>query len=262
MYPELFHISFLHTYGVLVAAAFLTALWLAGRLAKQAGLNAEAVTNLGIYCALSAIVGAKLMMFLVDIPYYTAHPAEIFSLSTLQAGGVFYGGLIAALAVSVWYMRKTKLPGLKTADVFAPAIALGHGIGRIGCFTAGCCWGVACDRPWAVTFTNPVAHDLVGVPLHVALHPTQLYEAFAEFAIFAVLYRRVRRPHATGSIIAMYLVLYGATRFIVEFFRNHEQGNLWGGPLDTSQWISLGLGLLGVWYLLRSRRAANRVQPA
>ena len=263
MYPELFHISFLHTYGVLVAAAFLTALWLAGRLAKQAGLNAEAVTNLGIYCALSAIVGAKLMMFLVDIPYYTAHPAEIFSLSTLQAGGVFYGGLIAALAVSVWYMGKTKLPGLKTADVFAPAIALGHGIGRIGCFTAGCCWGVACDRPWAVTFTNPVAHDLVGVPLNVAIHPTQLYEAFAEFVIFALLYRQVRRPHATGSIIAMYLALYGATRFIVEFFRNHEQGNLWGGPLDTSQWISLGLGLLGVWYLLRSRRAAaNRVQPA
>src|ERR1019366_3478316 len=91
MYPELFH--FLPTYGVLVAAAFLTALWLAGRLARQAGLNVDAVTNLGIYCALSAIAGAKVMMFLVDFRYYAEHPGEILSLSTLRAGGV---GLVHA----------------------------------------------------------------------------------------------------------------------------------------------------------------------
>ncbi|MDE3166596.1 MAG: prolipoprotein diacylglyceryl transferase, partial [Acidobacteriota bacterium] len=97
MYPEIFHISFLHTYGVLVAAAFLTALWLAARLAKPAGLSSEAVTNLGIYCALAAIGGAKAMMFLVDLPHYLENPGEIFTLGTLQAGGVFYGGLIAAL---------------------------------------------------------------------------------------------------------------------------------------------------------------------
>src|SRR5689334_25169163 len=105
MYPEIFHISFLHTYGVLVAAAFLTALWLAGRLAKEAGLDHEAVTNLGIYCALAAIGGAKVMMFLVDIPHYMANPGEILTLATLQAGGVFYGGLIAALAGAVWFLR-------------------------------------------------------------------------------------------------------------------------------------------------------------
>ena len=99
MYPELFH--FLPTYGVLVAAAFLTALWLAGRLAREAGLNPDSVTNLGIYCALAAIAGAKLMMFVVDHEYYAQHPGEIFSISTLRAGGVFYGGLLATLAVSV-----------------------------------------------------------------------------------------------------------------------------------------------------------------
>jgi phosphatidylglycerol:prolipoprotein diacylglycerol transferase len=254
MYPEILHLEFLHTYGVLLAIAFLTALWLTGRLAKRAGLAADAVTNLGIYCAIAGIVGAKLMMFLVDYRYYQDHPREIFSLGTLQAGGVFYGGLLAALAVAFWYMRKARLPPLLTADVFAPAVALGHGIGRIGCFTAGCCWGVACDRPWAVTFTNPVAHQLVGVPLDVPLHPTQLYEAVAEFIIFAILYRMVRRPHATGSIIGAYLVLYSAARFIVEFFRVHEQGNLWGGPLDTSQWISLVLFATGAWLLFRTRR--------
>jgi phosphatidylglycerol---prolipoprotein diacylglyceryl transferase len=256
MFPELIRTPWLTipTYGVLVAAAFLVALWLAGKLAKQHGLNTEAVTNLGIYCALSALAGAKLMMFLVDIPYYVEHPGDIFSLATLRAGGVFYGGLIAALAVGFWYMRKTKLPALKTADVFAPAIALGHAIGRIGCFMAGCCWGIACDRPWAVTFTDPRANELVGVPLNRPLHPTQLYESIAEFIIAGILYRMSKKRHPDGAIIALYLIFYGAIRFIVEFFRFHEQGNLWGTPLDASQWISLALFVAGTAYLVRTRR--------
>jgi phosphatidylglycerol:prolipoprotein diacylglycerol transferase len=254
MYPEIFHISFLHTYGLLVAIAFLTALWMAARLAKEAGLNVESVTNLGIYCALAAIAGAKLMMFVVDFPYYSEHPREILSFSTLQAGGVFYGGLIVALAVSWWYMRRAKLPPLKTADIFAPAIALGHGIGRLGCFAAGCCWGVECRLPWAVTFRDPAAHDLVGVPLNRPLHPTQLYEALAEFAIFGILWWRIHRPHSAGAIIGLYLMLYSTARFVVEFFRYHEQGNLWGGPLDTSQWISLALFALGAAWTIKARR--------
>src|SRR5690349_11040002 len=188
MYPEIFHVSFLHTYGFLVAAAFLSGLWMASRLGKRAKLNPESVTN----------------------------PGEIFSWSSLQAGGVFYGGLIAALVVAWWYMRKTKLPPLLTADVFAPGIALGHGIGRLGCFSAGCCWGIECHRPWAVTFTDPASQAPLGKPLH----PTQLYEAFAEFAIFAFLYWRIGRPHRTGTIIGLYLVLYSAARFLVEFFRS------------------------------------------
>ena len=261
MYPEIFHISFLHTYGVLVALAFLAALWMTSRLAKEAKLDPEAVTNLGIYCALAAIAGAKIMMFLVDVRYYLEHPGEFFSLATLQAGGIFYGGLIAALGISWWYMRKTRLPLLKTADIFAPAIALGHGIGRLGCFSAGCCWGIECHRSWAVTFTNPVANDLVGVPLNRPLHPTQLYEAFAEFAIFGVLYWRIRKPHDPGAIISLYLVLYAAVRFVVEFFRYHEQGNLLGGPLDTSQWISLALFALGASYFVRARVGARPTAP-
>jgi phosphatidylglycerol:prolipoprotein diacylglycerol transferase len=255
MFPELIRTPWLNipTYGVLVAAAFLVALWMAGKLAARQGLNQDAVTNLGIYCALAALAGAKLMMFIVDIPYYTQHPGEIVSIGTLRAGGVFYGGLIAALGVAWWYLRKTKLPPLKTADVFAPAIALGHGIGRIGCFMAGCCWGVECDRPWAVTFTNPVANQLVGVPLNRPLHPTQLYESISEFVIFAILYRMSSKRHVDGTIIATYLILYGAVRFVVEFYRFHEQGNLWGTPLDTSQWISLALFLTGALFLFRTR---------
>jgi len=254
MYPEIFHFPFLHTYGVLVAAAFLTALWLAARLAQETHLNVDTVTNLGIYCALAAIIGAKVMMLLVDVPYYAQHPGEIFSLASLQAGGVFYGGLILALGVAWWYMRKTSLPLLRTADVFAPAIALGHGIGRLGCFSAGCCWGVECHLPWAVTFTNPTANQLVGVPLGIPLHPTQLYESFAEFAIFGILYKLFHKPHQDGAIISLYVMLYGTARFLVEFVRFHEQPNPFGGPLDTAQWISLGLFALGTARLLASRR--------
>jgi phosphatidylglycerol:prolipoprotein diacylglycerol transferase len=209
--------------------------------------------NLGILCGLSAIVGAKIMMFLVDIPYYVHNPGEIFSMASLQAGGVFYGGLIAALIAAVIYMRRHQLPALPTADVFAPGIALGHGIGRLGCFAAGCCWGKPTGLPWGVTFTNPLAQQLVGVPLDIKLHPTQLYESTAEFVIFGILYWRVRRPHAPGAIISLYLVLYSTVRFLVEFVRDHPgEPNPFGGPLNTSQWISLALAALGATYFLRN----------
>jgi phosphatidylglycerol:prolipoprotein diacylglycerol transferase len=256
MYPEIFHISFLHTYGVLVALGFLAAIWMATRLARAAGIDAEAVANLGIYCALVAMAGAKLMMFAVDPEYRR----DVFSWAALQAGGVFYGGLIAALAVSWWYMRKTGLELFATADVFAPAIALGHAIGRLGCFSAGCCWGRECHLPWAVTFRDPVANDITGVPLNVPLHPTQLYESFAEFLIFGILYWRIRKPHPKGAIIGLYLMLYGAARFVVEFFRYHDQGNLWGSALDTSQVISLALIALGASRFVALRRAAGKAR--
>jgi phosphatidylglycerol:prolipoprotein diacylglycerol transferase len=231
---------------------------MAGRLGARTGLAKEQVTNLGLYCALAALAGAKLMMLIVDAGYYWQRPDRIFSIETLQAGGVFYGGLLAALAVAAWYLHKTKLPALEVSDAFAPAIALGHAIGRLGCFSAGCCWGTLCHLPWAVTFTNPVAYNLVGVPLGVPLHPTQLYESAAEFAIFGILYWRFGRPHGRGDIISLYLVLYSTARFLIEFVRFHDQGNLWGTPLDASQWISLVLFAAGAAHFTVIRRLAKR----
>src|SRR5579864_6227717 len=205
MLPEVFHIGgfFLPTYGLLVAIAFLTALWVTGRLAVKAGLQQESVLNVGIYCALAGIVGAKVLMIVLD-PAIRDNWREIFSLSTLQAAGIFYGGFGVALATAFFYMWRTGLPALKTADAFAPGLALGHAIGRLGCFSAGCCWGVPTHLPWAVTFANPRAKELVGVPLGVGLHPTQLYESLGELIVFAVLYLRFLRPHREGSIISLY----------------------------------------------------------
>jgi phosphatidylglycerol:prolipoprotein diacylglycerol transferase len=260
MFPRLFHIgSFsLPTYGLLVALAFLTALWMASSLAKKRGLNvtrpsprtghSEIIVNLGVYCALVGMLGAKLLMIVLD-PEYRAHPLEIFSMATLQSAGIFYGGFILALVFAYFYMRAQALPVLSTADLFAPGLALGHGIGRLGCFAAGCCWGKPTHVPWAVTFTSP--DTTTGVPLGVPLHPTQLYEALAEGIICLVLLAAFRRAHKDGSIIGLYLVLYGMVRFGVEFLRMHDSSNPLGGPFTLEQWISLIAAMAGVWLMLR-----------
>lgn len=255
MLPSLFRIGdfFLPTYGVMITLGFLTALWLASRLGPRAGLDKDTVINLGIYSALAGILGAKLLMILLDLRYYLEHPREIFSFSTLQAGGIFYGGLIAALVTAVLYMRRQGLPVAATADVFAPPLALGHAIGRLGCFSAGCCWGVETRLPWAVTFTNPTAHQLFGTPLQKPLHPTQLYEVLAVAVIFLIVYRRFRRPHAPGSVLGMYLLLYSSARFLIEFVRAHDELNPPLGPLHLEQWIALALAGLGLWLVRRGR---------
>jgi phosphatidylglycerol:prolipoprotein diacylglycerol transferase len=250
MFPRLFHLGgfSLPTYGLLVAIAFLTALWMASRFARSRGLNSEKVVNLGVYCALMGMLGAKLLMIALD-PEYRAHPSEIFSFATLQSAGIFYGGFILALVFAALYMRAQDLPLLATSDVFAPGVALGHGIGRLGCFAAGCCWGKPTHLPWAVTFRNP---DLTtGVPLGIPLHPTQLYEALAEALICVLLVWRLKKPHRDGAVIGLYMALYGLVRFGVEFLRMHDSSNPLGGPFTLEQWISLILTVAGTGLVFR-----------
>lgn len=253
MYPKLISIGkfFIPTYGTLVALGFLAALWVTVRLARRSKLPAEPVTNLAIYCALAGLAGAKLFMILFDFRDYWSGAKPLFSLDTLQAAGVYQGGFLLALVTAILYIRHNRLPGFETCYVFAPGIAIGQAIGRIGCFSAGCCWGVECHLPWAVTFRNPEAWNLTGVPLGIPMHPTQLYESFADAAIFLVLYRMIARPHAPGSILGWYLALYSSVRFAIEFFRFHEQGLHLG--LSYTQWISLGTLLVGLALLILRR---------
>ena len=264
MCPRLFTIgSFsLPTYGVLVALGFLVGLYVAGRLARRSGFDPEKITNLGVYVFLAAILGAKAFMILHNFDYYVERPGQILSLSSLQAGGVFYGGLLAALATAIWFSRKHGLPPLITADTFAPALAIGHGIGRLGCFAAGCCWGKPSTLPWAVEFTDPVAHDYVGVPLNIHLHPTQLYESFGTLAIGLFLLWYFGKPHAAGTVIALYLVLYSAFRLGVEFLRAETERTFpMDGPLSSTQWVAAGLVVAGMILLLR-RRSTSAAEPA
>src|SRR5271156_5723343 len=259
MLPKLISIGsfFIPTYGTLVAIGFLAALWIITRLAKRANLPSERVTNLAIYCALAGLAGAKLFMILFDFKSYWNDPGSLFSLSTLQAAGVYQGGFVVAFAVAVLYMRRQRLPILATCDVFVPGIALGQAIGRIGCFSAGCCWGVAAHVPWAVTFHNPQAAELTGVPLGIPLHPTQLYESIADALIFLFLYFRIAKAHTSGAILGWYLALYSAARFVIEFFRFHEQGLHLG--LSYTQWISLGTLATGIALLLARRHSEPKL---
>jgi len=254
MFPRLITIGnfFLPTYGTLVAIAFLVGLYVTVHFAKRAGLKTDPVVNLAIYTALAGLLGAKIAMLLFDFRKYWTGEIRLFSLETLQAAGVYQGGLILALLVAVWYIRRQHLPWLTTLDVFAPGLAVGHAIGRLGCLCAGCCWGIATHVPWAITFRNYQAAELTGVQLGIPLHPTQIYESLAEAMIFLLLFWRIRRPHADGLIFGLYLILYSVSRFVIEFYRFHEQPLQLG--LSLTQWMSLGLLLLGVWVLLNRRK--------
>src|SRR3954464_10870027 len=260
MYPKLLELPWtiphfgtltIYTYGVLLAAAYLLGLQFALVRARKRGLDANRVMDLGIYIIISALVGAKALLLVTDFQTFRSNPAELLNL--LREGGVFYGGLLVAVAVALLYIRKVGLPLWTTCDVFAPGIALGHVIGRFGCFFAGCCFGKPTTVPWAITFTNPFAAANVGTPLNVPLHPTQLYEAGAEALILGLLLFTERRGRTyPGRTFWLYMLLYAISRFIIEFYRNDPRGAVM--MFSTSQFISLLLAPLAIVMLVAPAR--------
>ncbi|HEV7842232.1 MAG TPA: prolipoprotein diacylglyceryl transferase [Pyrinomonadaceae bacterium] len=262
MYPEIFRIGNfpINTYGVLLALAFLVALLIAARLASRDGLPRERIYDLGLWMLLAALVGSKVLMLWTE-PAYRENPWQLFSLDFLRSGGVFYGGLLGAILTGYLLVRRYGLPWWKTADAFAPGIALGQSIGRLGCFSAGCCWGKPTNLPWGVRFTE-LGHEITGVPIDQHLHPTQLYESAATLLIFLFLIWLHRRKRFSGQVILFYSVLYGVTRFLIEFVRDDPRGDIAGlttlTGLSTSQLISLVVGIAGlVILILRWRRSGG-----
>jgi len=219
MHPVLLKLGPLtvHTYGFLMALGVALGLWFIYRQAKKAGLDAERIMDAAFYTVLVSLAGAKLALLAGNFSYYTSYPRELLSLA--RSGGVFQGGLFFGVVFALWYFRRKKIPTWPTADIVVPALALGHGFGRIGCFLAGCCYGRACDLPWAVTFHDEYAHDLTGIPLGTALHPVQLYESVLNFLNFAVLYLALRRKTFPGQVFGLYIINYSVIRFITEYFR-------------------------------------------
>jgi phosphatidylglycerol:prolipoprotein diacylglycerol transferase len=260
VFPQLFHLGRFAppTYGFLVAIGVLVGLAITVKLARSQGINPDSAWNLGVLVVLAAIVGAKLLLIINDFSWYMKHPADIFSLSMLQAGGVFYGGLIAAIATAIYYIRKHHMPVLRTCDTFAPGIALGHAIGRIGCFAAGCCFGKPTDHWFGVTFTNPLANLISSTPLNVPLYPTQLIESAVEFANFLILLWMVRHKMFEGQVIGSYLFLYGVARFFIEFLRGDPgRGTIFGGIMTGTQFISILLVIAGgILWMNRSAQPA------
>jgi phosphatidylglycerol:prolipoprotein diacylglycerol transferase len=219
MHPILLKIGplIVHTYGFMMAVGVGVALWFIYVQAKKAGLDAPLLLDAAFYTIIVSLIGAKLILFLGNISLYLSSPRELFSLA--RSGGVFQGGLTFGVIFALWYFHKRKIPTWRAADLVGPALALGHGFGRIGCFSAGCCYGSECSVPWSVVFKSEYAHELTGIPLYVHLHPVQLYEAALNFLNFAVLFFILKKKRFDGQVFSLYIINYSIIRFFTEYFR-------------------------------------------
>lgn len=242
----------IHTYGPLLALAFLLAAFWSSILAREAGLPSEKVGDLALVALVGGIAGARFFYLLAFPEEFASHPLSVFY---RRDGFVYYGGFLIA-APAVWFqIRRADLPLWRTADVVGPALALGQGIGRLACFSQGCCYGAPTKVWWGMIFPleSPAGYAFPGRPLH----PTQLYESFGAFALAGLLYylfRRNLKNGRPGRVFAAYLVGYGILRFAVEIFRSDLRGPSLAG-LSFSQGISIGvlaLGLAGLYFFRRA----------
>jgi phosphatidylglycerol:prolipoprotein diacylglycerol transferase len=248
----------IYTYGVLVTVGAILGLWYARRQAVRAGLPPRAIWKLGIYVIFGALIVSKLWLVFTDWGYYAANPGDVFSLTMFQSAGTFYGGLLGALLTIFLCVRFQNLPLLPVLDISATALPLSHAIGRLGCFAAGCCFGKPTALPWGVTFTDETAAKLAGTPLHLSLHPTQLYEAAAEFLNFLLLMWIGTRQKFPGQTLATYFILYGFERGLIEFFRGDPGRTMMlHGAVSLMQIVSAVLILAGGFLWIRGKRTSE-----
>ncbi|PIS38170.1 MAG: prolipoprotein diacylglyceryl transferase [Nitrospirae bacterium CG08_land_8_20_14_0_20_52_24] len=252
MHPVLFHFGpvTLHTYGVFVASAFFLAIALSLRQARREGLDPNQMLDLAFYVTLAAIIGARLLFIVVEYRYFLEKPIRIFKI--WEGGLVFYGGLILSVTVGIYYMKKHKMPVLKVGDIVVPSLALAQAVGRLGCLSAGCCYGKETSAPWGMVFSDP--DSLVPLEkLGLRLHPTQLYSSMGDLILFLILYAIARRKRFDGQALVMYGILYPVVRFSVEIFRGDLRGAVLGGMMSTSQFISLIVFAVAVIFYIKLR---------
>ena len=238
-------------YGLMIGIGFILGMYLASKQAKKERVNPDRILDMGIYLFLAAIVGSRAAYVLINMQEFSWNPLDVFAV--WKGGLVFYGGLLAAVPTGIWYVKKNKLSVWKIADIVAPSIALGHGFGRLGCFFAGCCYGVKWSGQFCITFTDPYSLAPLGVPLF----PTQLAEAGGEFLIFAALLLVRRYKKFNGQIFWLYPLLYAILRSVIETFRGDAaRGLYFGGAVSTSQLISaimFAVSLFMLWKLGRKK---------
>ncbi len=247
MHPILFEMGMIeiHSFGLMMALAWLAAAAYLDRQFGRAGLSRESLGDFLFLVLAGSLIGARALYLVVEYPAWTVEPlSAVFS----RSGFVFYGGLIGGGAAGIWSLSRSGLPIARAGDCIAPALALGLGIGRIGCFLAGDDYGRPTDLPWAVTFTDPRSL----APLGVGLHPVQLYLSLNGFLLFGVLHWVYGRKKFDGQVLAMFPILYAATRFGLEYYRGDPRGHY--GPFSTSQWIGLLVFPLGIWLYAMFRK--------
>ena len=265
MHPVLFHIGNfeLASYGLMTAMGYaIAAGYLVPRLKNCGikGLTQDTFWNLLFIVFLGAILGGKLLFIILSWPElgHTLTEKLSYIIHNLRYGFVFFGGLLVAVAGALWYMHRKKLPVLKTSDFLIVGVPLGHALGRIGCFLAGCCYGKPTSLPWGVRFTDP--HSLVPPELiNVPLHPTQLYEAALNFALFLLLHYASKKPHKEGKILVEYVWCYGLMRFLLEFLRGDFRGGFLLG-LSPAQVISLAISAVALFIWTKYLRGVKNAR--
>lgn len=253
MHPILFEAGSvtIYTYGFFIAfGAVLGGLYMWRQGKKEFGLTFDQANTLFVLLIIAGVVGGKLFILFERPSYYLRNLTTLFS----GSGFVFYGSLLTAIPVMLWYFKKHKIPTLAMLDVMAVVTCIVHGFGRIGCFNAGCCYGVPTDGFFGVVFSDPVCQAR---PLNVALHPTQLYEATLIFGILTFLLIYKSHKKFDGQLFILYLIIYASGRSLLETLRGDlERGFVIQDWLSNSQFISiLVIGSSIYFYVKLNRRA-------
>ncbi len=253
MHPILFHFSgfTLYTYGLFLALGFITAVWFSKRNARFYDLKPDDISDLFFVILVCGILGARLLYVLINFAYFQSNLLEIYKI--WKGGLVFFGGFIGGVTGSIVMLKIKKLPVFKSADTISPGVALGHAIGRLGCFFAGCCYGRECTLPFAVTFTHPESL----APLHAALHPTQIYMVVANLSLFFILVWIQKHKRFNGMVFLSYIIIYSVFRFIIEFFRGDFRGDFFFDFLSLSQGIGALVTIIALILMVKLARSAN-----
>ncbi len=239
----------LYGYGLMIAVGIFAAYGVLEYRARKQKISSEHIFYAVLWCLLGGGIASKLLFWITEWQEIVENPA--FILQTLTDGWVVYGGLIGGVLAGYLYCRVKKLPFLNYFDLLVPSVALAQGFGRIGCFLAGCCYGLETAGPLSVTFTESEF-----APNNVPLIPTQIYSSVLDFLHFGILLYLAKHKKADGQVAACYVIFYSVGRFILEFFRGDILRGSVGG-LSTSQFIGIFTGIFGAALLVYvSRRAA------
>jgi len=260
MFPVLFKVFgvTISTYGFMYALGLGIAVFASLARGKKEGIEVDDFADLLFWTIIVGILGAKILLIITDIDILYTEDAFI---NILRSGGVFYGGIIFGVPFGIWFAKHKGLPIAKITDIIAPFIALAHFFGRLGCFSAGCCYGRETNSFLGVKFTNKIAWENTGVPLGKKIYPTQLMEAILNLINFIVLFIFYKKRKNQGEVFTLYVVNYAIIRFFVEYFRGDPgRGYIWGGienpwvSLSVSQLISIIALISGIFIFYRLRK--------